>query len=69
MDEITTKKDSLQRRGLIIFIILVVLTILEFLASTGMSNPNLVLTVIALAKAYLIVTYFMHIVQVWGKEI
>jgi len=68
MNEVTTKKASLQRRGLVVFIILAVLTILEFLASTAMSSPNLILTLIALGKAYLIISYFMHLAQLWREE-
>jgi hypothetical protein len=33
-----------------------------------MNSPNLVLTLIALGKAYLIISYFMHLAQLWREE-
>lgn len=57
-----------QKRGLLIIIILAVLTAVEFGASVGLPNPNLLLAVIALVKAGLIVHYFMHVTQLWRKE-
>lgn len=50
-----------------IFIILVILTGAEFLVSTMLNSPAL-LFIIALAKAGLIINYFMHVYRLWREE-
>lgn len=67
-----TEKNSqatAQRLGLTIFVILAVFTAVEFWVSVSLTSPGLLLTVIALIKAGLIVHYFMHIAQLWRKEV
>ena len=54
-------KDSGWRRGWIVFAVLAVLTAVEFGVSLSIENPLPVLAVIALAKAGVIITYFMHV--------
>jgi cytochrome c oxidase subunit 4 len=55
------------RRGLAVFGGLLVLTIIELVV--GLNSGNLVpLFLLALAKAALIVNYFMHIRSVWAEE-
>lgn len=55
------------RQVYIIFIILAVLTAVEFVVSTQLNAPVL-LTLIALAKAALIVQFFMHVYRLWREE-
>lgn len=57
-----------QKRGLLVFVTLAVLTAVEFGVSLGLSNPNGILAIIALLKAGLIVHYFMHLYALWRKE-
>lgn len=48
---------------------LAVLTVLEFLAAVGLTTGLLaVLAVIAVAKTWLILDYFMHIHHLWRSE-
>ncbi|MDX1686892.1 MAG: cytochrome C oxidase subunit IV family protein [Candidatus Promineifilaceae bacterium] len=64
MNETTT---SPYRQIYVVFIALVVLTILEFIVAAYL--PSVVfLTLIALAKAGLIVHFFMHIYRLWNNE-
>lgn len=52
--------------GWIVFIILMVLTIAEFyIARTGSA---VLLIIVAIAKAGLIMNYFMHIYRLWRSE-
>lgn len=55
------------RQVYIIFIILAVLTAAEFLVSTNLNAPVLLL-LIAVAKAALIVQFFMHVYRLWREE-
>ena len=48
--------------------ILAVLTVVEFIIAVNFENNLGVLTVFALAKAVLIIYYFMHIYRVWRME-
>lgn len=50
-----------------IFIILAILTGVEFVVSTALNSPAL-LFIIALAKAGIIVNYFMHVYRLWREE-
>lgn len=55
------------RQVYVIFLILAVLTIAEFIVSTALNSPVLLL-MIALAKAALIVQFFMHVYRLWREE-
>lgn len=61
-------KRSSYRQILLIFILLAVLSILEFAAAIYIDNPTVPLFVIALIKAGLIVQFFMHIYRLWRPE-
>jgi caa(3)-type oxidase subunit IV len=50
-----------------IFLILVVLTVAEFIVSITLQSAVL-LMLIALAKAALIVHFFMHLYRLWREE-
>lgn len=58
------------RTGWVVFLILAVLTVIEWFVAVLVTANLPILIVIALAKACLIVHYFMHIVRLWrgGEE-
>lgn len=62
------KKAAKFRLGWIVGLILAVLTIIEYFVAVGVSRNLLWLTVIGVAKAWLILKYFMHIDQLWSGE-
>lgn len=55
------------RRIYIVFVILAVLTIAEYFVSTTIGSTVLLL-LIALAKAGLIIQFYMHIYRLWREE-
>lgn len=64
----TSNKKARMRVGWITFTALTVLTIVEFVISMYLkpSTPYLIAT--SLIKAWLIVSYFMHVTQIWQRE-
>ena len=62
------KRVDLLRIGWVVFILLAVLTVVEWLVAVLITANLPLLLVIALAKAGLIVHYFMHIVRLWRRE-
>ena len=65
------EKSTARRKGWIVFALLAVLTAIEFAVSIGLAGPLPYLAVIALAKAALIVVYFMHLGDlgaVWRRD-
>jgi cytochrome c oxidase subunit 4 len=60
-------KKAAYRQGVNIFILLAVLTLIEFFL--GIWSGSLAwLMLVALAKAGLVVYYYMHIYRVWREE-
>jgi len=60
-----------QRRGLIVIAILAVLTIVEYVLAISIDDTAWLigtLTPFALAKAFLILWYFMHVPLIWLGE-
>jgi hypothetical protein len=60
-----------QGRGLRIIVILAVLTLVEYLIAVGVDAKValiVLLSVVALAKAWLIVQYFMHLPKLWQPD-
>lgn len=55
------------RRILIVFLVLVVLTGIEFAIAIYLKSAAL-LFIVALIKAALIVNYFMHVYRLWRPE-
>ena len=53
-------KAAAWRRGWFVFLFLAVLTAVEFVVSISLAGPLPYLTIIALAKAALIIIYFMR---------
>lgn len=68
METLLSKQVAAWRRGWIVFAVLAVLTIIEFIISLALSNPWPLLTVVALAKAGLIIAYFMRLGNIWREE-
>lgn len=56
------------RTGWMIFVILAVLTVVEYFIATGVEKNIPVIAVIAVIKAVLIINYFMHISAAWRGE-
>jgi heme/copper-type cytochrome/quinol oxidase subunit 4 len=63
---VATAKTDAYRRGVIIFVILAILTIIEFYAAD--LNSAALMFLLALAKGALIVHYYMHISRLWREE-
>jgi caa(3)-type oxidase subunit IV len=63
-----SKKKAAYRLIFNVFIGLAVLTVLEFLVTGWTDGSAPILLIIALAKAGLIVNYFMHIYRLWREE-
>lgn len=64
----TSSEKARMRVGWITFTALAVLTIVEFVISVYLtpSTPYLIAT--SLIKAWLIISYFMHVNQIWQSE-
>jgi len=62
------RKGAAFRRGIATFALLAVLTALEFWLSRATGGSAALLFVIGLAKAGLILQYFMHISSLWSQE-
>jgi cytochrome c oxidase subunit IV len=56
------------RRGFFVLVGLALLTGLEFLIGTVLDGSTSFLFVIALAKAGLILQYYMHVERLWSEE-
>jgi heme/copper-type cytochrome/quinol oxidase subunit 4 len=72
MEEHGGSKSTAWRRGWIVFVVLAVLTVLEFVVSNALSSPLPYLAIIALAKAALIIASFMRLGDlrvVWREEV
>jgi heme/copper-type cytochrome/quinol oxidase subunit 4 len=52
-------------RGWVVFIGLAVLTIVEYILAIAIDANLPILIVLAVAKAAVIIHYFMHLVRVW----
>jgi cytochrome c oxidase subunit 4 len=55
-------------RGIVVFAILAVLTAIEFLLASLGASATAFLVLIALAKAGLVLWYFMHLSRVFKSE-
>ncbi len=61
------KKAAAFRQGLLVLLALAVLTAVEYLISVA-SGSLVFLFLIAIAKAGLILNYFMHVANLWQEE-
>lgn len=66
-DRLTAPRVRAYRRGLLVMLGLLALTAVEF-ALAQVSGSAVPLLIIGLAKAALIVQYFMHIYLIWSEE-
>lgn len=62
-----TSKAADYRRIYIVFVALAILTIAEYFVSVQLGSA-VFLILIALAKAALIVQFFMHVYRLWREE-
>jgi hypothetical protein len=69
VDESTlASRKAAYRRGILVFVGLAVLTALEFWIAYAAGGSPVFLFIIVLAKAGLILQYYMHLGQLWGEE-
>ena len=61
-------KKAAYRQILIEFIVLAVLTAVEYFVALNLDNAAVLLFIIALIKAGLVVQYFMHFYRLWRAE-
>jgi cytochrome c oxidase subunit 4 len=61
-------KRPAYRQILLVFLVLAVLTAIEFTLAINLDNAAVPLFLIALVKAGLIVQYFMHVYRLWREE-
>ena len=64
----TSNKKARMRVGWVTFAALAVLTIVEFVVSVYLKPSTPYLIVTSLIKAWLIISYFMHVNQIWQRE-
>lgn len=62
------KKTAAYRQGILVFILLAVLTIVEFFVSAWTDGSVVLLMIIAVLKAGIIAQFFMHIYRLWRAE-
>jgi cytochrome c oxidase subunit IV len=64
---VTARRTAAYRLGIMTFLVLAVLTALEYWVSISF-NSGVLLLIIALVKAALIIQNFMHIARLWREE-
>ncbi len=58
-----------QSPGFVVIVLLAVMTVVEYFISTAdIAGSFVMLTIIALVKAVLIIVWFMHVRNIFGKE-
>jgi hypothetical protein len=60
-----------QRRGMNVFLVLAVLTVVEYVVAVSLDSVPLLVTLLtaaALGKCWAIAVYFMHITRLWRGE-
>ncbi|RMF00031.1 MAG: hypothetical protein D6768_13745 [Chloroflexi bacterium] len=62
------KKKAAYRVGVIVLVVLFVLTIGEYFVAQIPGGVISVLFIIAIAKSWAIMKYFMHITSLWSEE-
>jgi hypothetical protein len=67
-NEVGASRKAAYRRGLYVLVGLAVLTVLEFAIAAFLSGSVGFLFILALAKAGIILQYYMHVNQVWDEE-
>jgi hypothetical protein len=67
-EKVLVSRKAAYRQGLLVLIGLAVLTALEFWIATAAGGSTVFLFILVLAKAGLILQYYMHMGRVWGEE-
>jgi heme/copper-type cytochrome/quinol oxidase subunit 4 len=67
-NKISAGRKSAYRQGILVLIALAVLTALEFWIASAAGGSIVFLFILALAKAGLIVQYYMHLGHLWTEE-
>jgi hypothetical protein len=67
-EEVLASRRAAYRLGLLVLLGLAVLTALEFWVATAAGGSPVFLFVLVLAKAGLILQYYMHLGRMWGEE-
>lgn len=67
-EKVLAARRAAYRRGILVFIGLAILTALEFWIASAAGGSTVFLFIIVLAKAGLILQYYMHLGQLWGDE-
>ena len=62
-----SKRGTAYRRSTIVALILAVLTVLEYYAAVLYPDMWIVLVLLAIAKAALVINYFMHVSRLWSQ--
>ena len=60
-----------QRRGLMVFLALAVLTVIEYIVAVSLDSVPVLVTLLVIAagaKCWAITVYFMHISKLWRGE-
>ena len=69
MNDPQSPKDGLKRRGIYVFLALLVLTLIEFFVASSNTSALLpLMALIMIAKAAVIVEYFMHLRGIFQPE-
>lgn len=71
MEERGSGEAMQQRRGLMVFVVLAVLTAVEYVFAVAIDARVLLivlLVAVACAKCWAIVVYFMHVARLWRGE-
>ena len=64
-----SKQGGKMRLGLIVFVVLMIVEIVEYIIGVQLKSSTLLLLVLlAIPGAGLIVYYYMHITQLWRSE-
>jgi hypothetical protein len=67
-EKVLASRKAAYRRGILVLLGLAVLTALEFWVAAAAGGSTVFLFIIVLAKAGLILQYYMHLGQLWGEE-
>jgi heme/copper-type cytochrome/quinol oxidase subunit 4 len=65
---VNEQKEKAYLRGLVTFVILMILTAVEYVIAVTLASSTTLLFIVALVKAALIVQIFMHVSRLWRGE-
>jgi hypothetical protein len=67
-EKVLAGRKAAYRQGILVFLGLLALTALEYWIAVRAGGSAVFLFILILAKAGLIVQYYMHLGRVWGEE-